>query len=277
MTLYEELYYQLLDYPKFYRFEGAKSFNHFSFEKGEILPNVDIYVYFSASSKHHFYYAAKRLKQLIDKEILYETKYAITKRTIVNSEKFQGIVNKIENTFLEEKLFSVECIVSPLMRQLITNNCIKNSLKEHGDYRIERVDNRQSGGGYGFYGEWLEVFKTLTYIHTYYKITKEDLIKFVYAFRQKIINPNFKISIVSFLADPHKRIITLNDNLQNDFSKYELMNALQGILEKELYFPSSYLGMNEEDGIKKIMQDYTLEREYLLTLLEENYERKLNL
>lgn len=277
MTLYEELYYQLLDFPKFYRFEGGKSFNHFSFEQGEILPKVNNYIYFSANSNHHFYYVAKRLKQLIDKEILYETKYAITKKVIVDSEKFKEVVSKIESAFIDEKQISIECIVSPLMKKLIANNCIKNSLKKHGDCRIELVDKRHRRGGYGFYGEWLEVFKTLTYIHAYQKITKEDLIQFVYASRQKIVNPNFQISIVSFLADPHRRILALNNNLKNDFSKYELMNALQVILEKGLYFSSSYLGINGEDSIKKIIQDYTLEKEYLLALLEENYERRLHL
>lgn len=198
MTLYEELYYQLSDLPKFYRYEGLGSFTHFSFKEQTLLPRTDNYVYFSINSKHHFYYVAKRLKQLINKEMLYETKYTITKNVVVNNEKYQEIMKNIENAPLEEKPMSIEFVVSPLIKQLLTNNYIRNFRKEHGDYRVERVDNAQSGGGYGFYGEWLAIFKVLTYMHAYQKITKEDLINYVYAFRQKVINPKLRVSNVSF-------------------------------------------------------------------------------
>ena len=150
MTLYEELYYQLSDLPKFYRYEGLGSFTHFSFKEQTLLPRTDNYVYFSINSKHHFYYVAKRLKQLINKEILYETKYTITKNVVVNNEKYQEIIKNIENAPLEEKPMSIEFVVSPLIKQLLTNNYIRNFRKEHGDYRVERVDNAQSGGGMDF-------------------------------------------------------------------------------------------------------------------------------
>lgn len=171
---------------------------------------------------------------------------------------------------------SIEFVLSPLIKKLLANNCIKNSRKEHGTYHIERVDNRQYGGGYGFFGDWLKVFHLFIYMYAYQRVTKEDLIEYLYAFRQREINPNFHISTVSFLADPNKRVVTLNENLQNDFSKYELMNALQNILKKELYFPNSYLGLNGEESVKKIMQDYTRERECILELTESIYTRRLN-
>lgn len=275
MTLYEELYYQLSDLPKFYRYEGLGSFTHFSFKEQTLLPRTDNYVYFSINSKHHFYYVAKRLKQLINKEMLYETKYTITKNVVVNNEKYQEIMKNIENAPLEEKPMSIEFVVSPLIKQLLTNNYIRNFRKEHGDYRVERVDNAQSGGGYGFYGEWLAIFKVLTYMYAYQKITKEDLINYVYAFRQKVINPKLRVSNVSFLSNPNKRVVTLNETLKNDFSKYELMNALESTLEKELFFSESYLGTKGSEGIKKIVQDFSLERETILALLEENYKRRL--
>lgn len=69
--------------------------------------------------------------------------------------------------------------------------------------------------------------------------------------------------------------MTLNETLKNDFSKYELMNALESILEKELFFSESYLGTKGSEGIKKIVQDFSLERETILALLEENYKRRL--
>lgn len=134
---------------------------------------------------------------------------------------------------------------------------------------------RKEEGGYGFYGEWLEVFQILTLIYSYQEITKEDLIQYVYNCRERIINPNFQISPVSFLNNPNKRIIVLNESLQNNFSKYKLMNAIQNILEKKLYLCDSYLGKKGEEGAKKIIQEYSQEREKILALLEENYKRRL--
>lgn len=275
MTLYEELYYQLSNLPKYYRYEGLNSYQHFSFNTGELLENKENYIYFSINDKHHFYYVSKRLKQLVDEKFLYETKYSITRKTIINSEKFQEIIQKIESEPLEDVPVSIEFCTSFLMKKLLMNNYVRNTKKSHGDYRIERVDVSQRGGGYGFYGEWLEVFQILTLIYSYQEITKEDLIQYVYNYRERIINPNFQISPVSFLNNPNKRIIVLNESLQNNFSKYKLMNAIQNILEKKLYLCDSYLGKQGEEGAKKIIQEYSQEREKILALLEENYKRRL--
>ena len=277
MTLYENLYYQLGEYPKFYRFEGINSFNHFSFTTGSILENVNNYIYFSENIRHHFYYVSKRLKQLIDNEILSDVDYKITKKTIHNRDKFQEIINKIETSSFNDIQLSIECLVSPLMKMLIKNNYVYNSKKEHGDLRIERVDKSNRNGGFGFYGEWLELVHFFTYIFAYQKITKEDLITYIYGFRDKSINSNLKINPVSFLANPINRIKVVNDSLKDDFSKYNLMNIIERIIEKELYFTGSYLDVSKNVAIKKIMQAYTLEREYILTSLNENYERKLKL
>lgn len=80
------------------------------------------------------------------------------------------------------------------------------------------------------------MFQILTLIYSYQEITKEDLIQYVYNCRERIINPNFQISPVSFLNNPNKRIILLNESLQNNFSKYKLMNAIQNILEKNYIY-----------------------------------------
>lgn len=45
MTLYEELYYQLSNLPKYYRYEGLNSYQHFSFNTGELLENKENYIY----------------------------------------------------------------------------------------------------------------------------------------------------------------------------------------------------------------------------------------
>lgn len=121
MTLYEELYYQLSDLPKFYRYEGPGSYVHFSFSKNRILANRNLYVYFSTNMKHHL---------------------------------------------------SIEFVLSPLIKQLLVNNYVRNSRKEHGTYFIERVDNRRYGGGYGFFGDWLNIFHEFIYCTLIRKLQK---------------------------------------------------------------------------------------------------------
>ncbi len=172
MTLYEELYYQLSDLPKFYRYEGPGSYVHFSFSKNRILANRNLYVYFSTNMKHHFYYTEKRLKQMIDKEMFYELKYSLSKKNVMNTEKFQEIIKKIENSPIEEKPMSIEFVLSPLIKQLLVNNYVRNSRKEHGTYFIERVDNRRYGGGYGFFGDWLNIFHEFIYCTLIRKLQK---------------------------------------------------------------------------------------------------------
>ena len=84
------------------------------------------------------------------------------------------------------------------------------------------------------------------------------------------------LNATKFLLDESCRTIKINEKIYNDFSKYELMNALEIIVEKELYFPGSMFSKNPDQSIKKIIQAYTHEREHLLELSESIYRRKLN-
>ena len=54
------------------------------------------------------------------------------------------------------------------------------------------------------------------------------------------------------------------------------MNALQNIIEKELYFPNSFIANDPDAKIKEIIQNYVHERECILELMDTMYERKLN-
>lgn len=276
MTIYEELYYGLANFPKFYRYEGIKTFKNYDLDNSDsILINLENYIYFSASKQHHFYYVGKRMKQLIERDILYQTKYNLQSKKIINLEIFRDIVARIENYPLDEKQTSIEFTTSPLLKKLFAKNFILNSRKKESIPYIERVDINKSGGGYGLCKDWLEVFNILTYIYVGQRITKADLIDYVYNLRQKIINPNLPINITRFLLDPKKQSVKINTQLYSDFTKYDLMNALQNILEKELFFPDSYIAQHRSDCIKKIMQEYNLERENILALEDFIYERKL--
>ncbi len=148
MTIYEELYYGLADFPKFYRYEGIKTFKNYDFDNSEfILTNFENYIYFSASQKHHFYYVEKRIRQLIERDILYQTKYNLQRKKIINSENFRDIITRIENYPLDAKQTSIEFTTSPLIKKLFAKNFILNSRKKENVPYIERVDISKPGGG----------------------------------------------------------------------------------------------------------------------------------
>ena len=267
MTLYEELYYQLSDLPKFYRYEGPGTFRNYNFEGQEILEVLDNYIYFSKTIKHHDYYVQKRIRQLIEKDILYQ---------LINNEKFQEIVSKTETFPREVKMCSIEFTTSPIVKKLFAKNWVFNTNKKERLPYIERVDITKSGGGYGLSKDWLCVFNVLTYIYAHYCINKNDILDFLYAFRRNFLTPDFLINPTAFLNGSQNRSIKINKKLHSNLSKYDLMNALQNIIEKELYFPNSFIANDPDAKIKEIIQNYVHERECILELMDTMYERKLN-
>lgn len=278
MTLYEELYYQLVNLPKFYRFEGFKTLKNYNFNSEEnILTNSGRYIYFSPSLEHHNYYIAKRIKQFVEEEILKEKRCLTDVFTMLNPKKFEYIVRKVEEYPLKEKQTSIEITTSPLLRQLFLHNSIISFRKENHHAFIERVDLKKYNGGYGLRDEWLEVFNILTYFYGYQRINKSDIIDYLYALREMYINPICTFNPNKKFLENRKFSIKLNKKWIENFTKYEFMNNLYIIMEKGLYLPNSYLGIYGEKGIKKIMQAYSLERENILALLEENYKRRLKI
>lgn len=101
------------------------------------------------------------------------------------------------------------------------------------------------------------------------------MLDFLYALRRNLLNPDLEINLISFLLDPRNQNIRINNKLYSDFTKYDLMNALQNIVEKGLFFPESYFAENPNESVKKIIQAYTRERECILELTENIYERNL--
>lgn len=277
MTIYEEVYLNLKDeLSKFYRLEGIYSYPYYNFSKDGALNDFMKYVYFSASEKHHMYYTEKRIKQVISKDILNEPNMQFNKETILNKDKFNFIINAIENYSFDDKMMSIEFSNSPLMKQLLKRNAIRNAKKSAEDRRVEIADSTKYGGGYGLCEEWLKVFNLLTYFYSYQRITKGNLLDFLYNYRQNLITAKRTLYSVSFLLDQKNRVIDIGTSIFNDFSKYELMNALQSICENDLYFSHSVLATNQSEAIKKIIQEYNLERERILELLDSIYKRDLN-
>lgn len=268
----KKFYLQCSDLPKFYRFEGKNSYSHFDFSSRNFLKGATNYTYFSKSFKHHQFYTSKRLRQLINQELLKGTKLTLKKSNITCPEQFNGILQAIESTPIDERQVSIEFTVSPLFMKLIKNNSIRHTEKREGEPYIERVDLKQSGGGYGFSNEWLELFDFFTYFYAHQRITRTDLINFLYAYRNNITHHSFRKSPVPFLAYPERRIIEVSPHVSSSFDKYELMDILERILSKKLCFPNSFLAEQQENGIKQIVAEYLEEKEAMADIQE--YSKK---
>lgn len=276
MTLYEEIYYNMPNLSKFYRFEGYTSYPRFSIENNLNIENMLNYIYFSGTQKHHMYYVAKRLRQLISNEILKDTDLKFNKKTLLDSGSFNEIVKYIESFSSDYKMLSIEFSVSPLINQLIDKNYISNRRKQENDRRIERVDYNTYKGGYGLCEEWLRIFRLLTFFQSYRRITNDNLLDFLYMQRRNLIESKAIFNSVSFLLDPKNLVVKPNDSIYSDFSKYELMDTLQKIAEDGLYFPESILAIDQDEQIRRIIQEYNLEREFFLTLSNSIYQRNLS-
>lgn len=275
MTLYEEVYYNTPNLIKFYRYEGYASHPYFQFQEGKYLTTILNYIYFSKNEKHHMYYVEKRLKQLISEEVLKETEIEFNKENVMDSEAFSEIERCVENHSFENKSLSIEFSTSPIMTKLLSKNTINNRAKISEDRRIERVDRTLHGGGYGFCEDWLRIFEILTYFYSYHRITTEDMLNFLYMYRRNLLERKYIFNPTSFLLDPKSRVIKINDKIYSDFTKYELMDALQRVAEGRLYFPESIFKDNPDDKIKQLIQEYTIERENLLQLSESVYNKRV--
>lgn len=108
MTLYEEIYHNMPELTTFYRFEGYTSYPRFSQQEDISIASTLNYIYFSENQKHHMYYVAKRLRQLITKEILKDTDLKFDKKTLLDAGSFNEIAKYIANHSFDDKMLSIE-------------------------------------------------------------------------------------------------------------------------------------------------------------------------
>ncbi len=263
----------LEELSSFYRFEGISSFHYFDFNNKDIFPKTLNYIYFSKSKIHHNFYIKLKIKQLLNNEILKDTDLRLSKYVIVDYNKYKEIFKLIENFKLSNNM-SIEVNVSPLIFILIENNYIFRHLKKKHSHYIERVDVKRPGyGGYGFSNEWLEVLKYLTYFYTYQRITKDDLLYFIDAYRYNIVQNNSNVNLVKFLNNTDRKTVRKNELAFDDFSKYALENTLKKIVEEKLYFSDSYLDKYKKEGIKKLIDNYCIEKEKLTENVIKKYQK----
>ena len=217
----------------------------------------------------------RKLIKLLKEKILEQYELKISKKNLVNLKTFQIICSAIEQYNLNEENFSIEIRTLPVFKFIAENNTIKNLKKVASFSLIEKADSTKHGGGYGLKAEYLEIFDILSVFYSYFKITKEDILTFLYYYRQRLSMISSDNDPLYFLINPNRRTIKLNVSLSCNFTKYRLLNALETIVANNLYMPNSNFAKNPNEFIRQVVQEYNMARENILELSSNIYTRKL--
>ena len=245
-----------------YRFEGARTKSSFSIN-GDV--NGD-YIYFSKSLDHHKYFTVKRIRQMINKLLLDEYGIPLSNTTLQGDDyhKIKHLILYNENI---KDLYSFRLVCANPFDELIRDNYQYNHDKKSGNRGIERVDRRVYGGGYGVSDEWKQLMVYLTMFSASHKITRNDLLELIRGMRasNRICRKNNIDFMFSGTADTYS--YDINELVFSDFNKYNIINALESILDNGLALPESELSKHPTRTIKGVVNEYEKGRVKTLELL----------
>ena len=249
------------DYAKeLYRFQGSNSYNCI---KSNTIDNNG-YLYFSNSLDHHKYFTLKRIKQLLAKE-LQELDLSLSLQYLHDPKTYHQIKRLIINSERIRDLYSYRLIYDTNYLSLIKDNYFYQE-KKPSSSNIERVDRRVFGGGYGVKDEWKDLLSYLTLFISKQEITREDVLTLL-SNMKKTNKINYKNNLDHIISiNPSN--IALSDYLKSDFTKYDIMNTLELIIEKGLYNPNSDLAKEPTKTIKEVVSHYQKTKEKTLLLLK---------
>lgn len=252
----------------FYRFQGSNSFEYFNIKNNRFETDNNNYVYFSRTKKHHYYFTVKRLRQLINIDVLKDTDYVISNKTLNDKESFKYISNLIINSLNIKNLNSISLACDKSYYMLLKENSI-NSMSKVTPHLIERVDRRLYGGGYGVEGYWLDLLEDLTFFTAYTRISVNDILTLLDSMRRngKLVSPY----LISDILENKLRKYKIKDNLYNDFHKYNIMNDLENIYDERMFLENSHLSSNPRETIREILKSYQDNREKVLRFVDDKY------
>lgn len=255
-----------------YRFQGGKSFEYFDIKKNRFSKNGEgNYIYFSSSLKHHQYFTLRRLRQLINQLILLDTPYIISNKQLGDSKTFAQIKSLINNSDKLNNVNSIHLMPDSSFMTLIKDNCFC-AHEKNSPNSIERVDRRVFSGGYGISAEWLQLLEIMTIFTTYQKIDSEKILELIRNMKKSgRIN---SIHNMTFLFEDKN--YKINPTVFEDFTKYEIMNLLECILDQNLYNPNSELAKHPTQTIKQVMCEYQNKKEKTLKLIDKKYYAVIN-
>ena len=249
-----------------YRFEGARTRSVFSIN-GDVTGD---YIYFSKALDHHKYFSVKRIRQILNQLLIEELDMPLSNKTLHDENDYRRIKNFIIYSDSIKDMYSYKLIYAQPFGELIIDNFQYNSNKNGGTRSIERVDRRVYGGGYGVSCEWKELFQYLTFFSAKAKISRKDLLELLQ--NMKISGRmNRKDNISFLLGNDDRYIYEINPYLMSDFNKYNIINALEAILEKKMVLEASSLATSPKKCIKSVVEEYERGREKTLELLRKRY------
>lgn len=268
MTVFNETIFELVkngNVDELYRFQGYNSKHMLDLKNdGFSLNNDDKYFYFSKSLSHHKYFMVKRIRQLVN-YILLETPYDLSSKYIRSNDDFNNITKFVFNSDKIKNLNSMKFVYDSSYYKLIKDNACYNDENKSG-YMVERVDRRVFGGGYGISKEWLKLLEILTFFYSYVNIDESCIKKIL---KNMKINGNVtSLYNVDFLNFQNYK---LNPLIFNNFTKYQIIEYMEQIVENNLVLKGSELEKYPSKSIKATVDSYHDTREKVLTLFENHY------
>ena len=266
MALYKETSSELLSAStarEYFRFEGGKTNSRFDINSED----NEGYIYISNSLNHHMYFSLKRIKQILNREMLELEHMPLTCKTIRDCEIYPRIKNLILYDENLSSVYSFRLGSCPIVDSLLRENAVYPNRQETKNKSAQRVDRRVYGGGYGLSEEWKRLFAALTYYTARTKITRKDLLELLAKMRAtgKLTQ---KDNIKFLLSDNDRYQYRINHNLESDFHKYSIIDALESILERGEAREDSTLANNPKKTIRRVVEEYERGREKTLRLLE---------
>ena len=273
MSLYSDVSCELLhdkDAQELYRFQGGNSYHLLSIRNQNHSYNKNGYVYLSGSVEHHKYFMVKRLRQLINEEILKNEPFSLTSTNLSNTSSYNAIKTLILNSDKIADLYSTRLICQKELFHLIKENSF-NQREKISTNSIERVDRKVYGGGYGLALEWRYLLGCLSYFTATTRINRNDLLDVV--IKMKTTGKmTYKDHMRDIVTDVDRYQFKMNPNILSDFNKYEIVNILETLLEKGLVREGSELSENPRKVMREVVDDYERGREASIKVLEKKID-----
>ena len=253
-----------------YRFQGGNSMEYYDIKRVAFLEESrESYVYLSQALDHHKYFTIKRIRQLLNNVVLYNTEFQVMRKQLQDIKCYKEIKKIVLNSDKIPNLYSVQLICDNNATTLLKENSFSRKAKDN-ERVLEKVDSRFYGGGFGVTSEWKELLECLTFFNGYHRIDREDIL-FLLTSMRTMNRVNGKDGINISPDNQNYYSFGISPRLESNFTKYAIMDSLERICENKLYSPKGTLAKEPIKTIKKVVEDYEKRRDKILTLVDKNY------
>lgn len=241
-----------------YRFQGGIAPKRIVVEGKNkiIIPNEDAYTYLSKHEDHHKYFAKRKIKQVITR-ISKSEEFDLYNYNNVRYQDYRNLLEDILTYSLEYGSFeSIKFFVEPSFINLLEDNYIYPKENVITCKFVNRVDKTIKEGGYGIADEWQNLFKLLTLGHQVQIISIDEIIFMIKKMNYSCRDTN---KIMSFL-DKNNTQFEINEKILSTFTKCEIKDSMQLIIDRKLYKEGSTLDTNPSLVINQTIENYEIQR-----------------